>query len=160
MESQITGRICVNLFKRLGLVPDSDEYLHPSNLIGLKLSRDDLLKDEQMDDIADLIQELRGYYSASGMSCLRGNRTQKSPVLNTLRQVCKANGLLMKPYSKSNGYELNGKKKLYRWFEIHALDETLEEIRCQVEERERLEDQNQQEEELQKNVHFLKDLEN
>ena len=160
MEAQITGKICVDLFKRLGLVPDSDEYLHPSNLVGLKIPRDSLLKDEQMDNIADLVQELRGYYSASGMSCLRGNRRQKSPVLNTLRQVCKANGILMKPYSKSNGYEPNGKKRLYRWFEIHALDETLEEIRCQVEERERLEDQNQQEEELQKNVHFLKDLEN
>lgn len=141
METQITGRICVNLFKKLGLVPDNDEYLHPSNLVGLKIPRDDLLKDEQMNDIADLLQELRGFYSASGMSCLRANRKQKAPVLNALRQVCKANGLLMKPYSKSNGYEPNGKKKLYRWFEIHALDETLEEIRCQAEERERLEDQ-------------------
>jgi len=155
MEAQITGRICVNLFKRLGLVPDTDEYLHPSNLVGLKIPRDDLLKDEQMNDIADLVQELRGFYSASGMSCLRANRRQKSPVLNTLRQVCKANGLLMKPCSKSNGYEPNGKKRLYRWFEIHALDETLEEIRCQVEERERLEDQNRQGEEGQGNVRLL-----
>lgn len=160
METQITGRICVNLFKRLGIIPDTDEYLHPSNLVGLKISRDNLLKDEQMDDIADLIQELRGYYSASGMSCLRGNRRQKTPVLNTLRQVCKANGILMKPYSKSNGYEPSGKKKLYRWFEIHALDESLEEIRCRVEEQERLEDQDQRGEDLQENGHFLKDLEN
>lgn len=156
METQITGKICVNLFKRLGLVPDNEKYIHPSNLVGLKISRDDLLKDEQMDDIADLIQELKGFYSASGMSCLRGNRKQKTPVLNTLRQVCKANGLLMKPYSKSNGYEPNGKKRLYRWFEIHALDESLEEIRCQVEERERLEDQERGEEKGQENIRFLK----
>ena len=156
METQITGKICVNLFKRLGLVPDNEKYIHPSNLVGLKISRDDLLIDEQMDDIADLIQELKGFYSASGMSCLRGNRKQKTPVLNTLRQVCKANGLLMKPYSKSNGYEPNGKKRLYRWFEIHALDESLEEIRCQVEERERLEDQERGEEKTQENIRFLK----
>lgn len=135
MENQITGRICVNLFKNLGIVPDNDEFLHPSNLIGLKIGRDDLMKEGQIDQIADLIQELRGFYSASGMSCLRANSRQKTPVINTLRQVCKANGLLMKPYSKSDGYYPNGKKKLYRWFQIHSMDESLEEIRCQVEEQ-------------------------
>jgi hypothetical protein len=124
--TQITGKICVNMFKRLELVPDTDEFLHPSNLIGIKISREDLLKEGQIEQISELIQELRGFYSASGMSCLRANRKQKTPVINTLRQVCKANGLLMKPYSKSQGYYPNGKKKLYRWFEIHALDEDIQ----------------------------------
>jgi hypothetical protein len=136
MEHHITGKICVGLFKKLELIPDTDEYLHPSNLIGLKIPRDVLLKEGLMDNISDLIQELRGFYSASGMSCLRANRSQKTPVINALRQVCKANGIIMKPYSKSDGYCSNGKKKLYRWFEIHALDESLEEIRCQVQEHE------------------------
>jgi hypothetical protein len=138
MDLQITGKICVNLFKRLGIVPDTNDFLHPSNLVGVKIPRDNLLKEGQMEQITDLIQELRGFYSASGMSCLRSTRKQKAPVINTLRQVCKANGLIMKPYSKSSGYEITGKKKLYRWFEIHAMDESLEEIRCQ---HERLEDQ-------------------
>lgn len=133
MDEQITGRICVDIFKRLEIIPDTPEYIHPSNLIGVKIQREFLLNNCQIDDIIDLIQELRGFYSASGMSCLRGNRSQKTPVINTLRQICKANGLVMKPYSKSKGYELNGKKKVHRWFQIHAMDESLEENRCQPE---------------------------
>lgn len=141
METQITGKLCVDMFKRLGIVPDTDEYLHPSNLIGLSIPRDSLTKDGQLEQINDILHELRGFYSASGMSCLRSNNaSQKAPVINALRQIVKANGLFMKPCSRSDGYEASGKKKVYRWFEIHSLDESLEDIRCQVTKPENLEE--------------------
>lgn len=132
MQTQVASNICVKMFKVLKIIPDTDEFEHPSNLVGINIPRDKLMKEGQIELITPFLNELRGFYSASGMSCLRtSGRPSKTPVINALRQVCKANGILMKPYSKSNGYEPTGKKKVSRWFEIHSMDETLENIRCQ-----------------------------
>lgn len=134
MEIQITGKMCVEMYKRLELIPNTDKYEHPSQLVGLTIQRDDLMDSSKLDKIADLLHEFKAYYSAGGMSCLRGNLDkQKTPIVNALRQISKANGLHLKPCSKSHGYWPNGKKKVHRWFEIHSLDESLEEIRCQTE---------------------------
>ena len=43
---------------------------------------------------------------------------QRFPAVNLLRQVMKANGLNLVPKSKSNGYEIDGSKRLHRWYQI------------------------------------------
>jgi len=131
MQTQVASSICVKMFKVLKLIPDTEQFQHPSNLIGIKIPKENIMKEGQLELITPLLNELRGFYSASGMSCLRTSGAKsKTPVINALRQICKANGVLMKPYSKSNGYEPSGKKKISRWFEIHSMDESLDDSRC------------------------------
>jgi hypothetical protein len=68
----------------------------------------------------ELIPELKLVYSASGMNSLRPNAetTQRTPLVNLVRQILRANGYNLEPKSEMDGYYPNGKKRIYRWFEI------------------------------------------
>jgi hypothetical protein len=122
IQSQIASSVCLEMFKRIGVsLPQNP---HPSNLIGVEINRDALLGTDIYGQMGDLLDEMRGVFSASGMRCLRSTSasTEKNPMINTLRQVCKLNGLLLTPYSRSDGYEINGKKRLKRWFVVESAD--------------------------------------
>lgn len=74
--------------------------------------------------MGDILSELRGIFSASGMRCLRSTSAtmDKNPLINALRQICKINGLQLTPKAKSDGYQASGQKKVLRWFVVESLD--------------------------------------
>lgn len=120
-KEQIGAKACIEMFRKIGILPfslENEEFVHPSQLIGIIFEKE-ILDRFTMDDFTDILASLRGVYSAGGMGCLRsGAETRKNAVLNMMRQICRANGIHLEPHSKSNGYEPNGKKRLKKWFKI------------------------------------------
>jgi hypothetical protein len=121
IQEQVAASVCLRIFEKLGV--ELPENPHPSNLIGVEINRDKLTGHEIFESMADILSELRGIFSASGMRCLRSTSatTEKNPMINALRQICKINGLQLSPKSKSDGYEASGQKKMRRWFVVESL---------------------------------------
>ena len=114
------AELCIEIFKKCINTDLKIEY--PSELIGVNIQKDQLDK-LSYEDFSSIIQELRKVYSASGMRCLRSDaHTKKTPILNLLRQVAKANGLILDSNRKSDGYWPDGRKKLIYWYTIRSLD--------------------------------------
>ena len=122
IQEQVASSVCLRIFEKLGV--ELPENPHPSNLIGVEISREKLTGHEIFDSMTDILTELRGIFSASGMRCLRSTSaaTEKNPLINALRQICKINGLQLTPKAKSDGYEASGQKKVRRWFVVESLD--------------------------------------
>jgi hypothetical protein len=136
MEEQLGGKLCVELYKLLKIVPDTHDFEHPSNLVGVKIQRDFLLESGVYDTLTEIVNEFKGVYSTSGMRCLRSDaHAQKHPVLNLVRQISKANGLVLVPNAVSAGYDARGRKIVKRWFEVRPMDESFIESRCLPEDK-------------------------
>ena len=126
-QDQIGAYVCMELYRRIGAIPSIDsphgsDFRHPSQLVGINVPKE-LIDSHNYEEFTDLVNELRGVYSAGGMRCLRADSgVQKFPLLNLIRQVSKANGILLEPHSKSDGYEATGKKRLQKWFIVKSMD--------------------------------------
>ena len=122
IQDQVAASVCIKIFEKIGV--EIPENAHPSNLIGIEINRDKLTGHEIFESMGDILNEMRGIFSASGMRCLRSSSasTEKNPLINALRQICKINGLQLTPKSKSDGYEVSGQKKVRRWFVIESMD--------------------------------------
>lgn len=122
IQEQVAASVCLRIFEKLGVELPAEP--HPSNLIGVEISRDKLTGHEIFESMVDILGELRGIFSASGMRCLRSNSstTEKNPLINALRQICKINGLQLSPRAKADGYEASGQKRVRRWFIVESLD--------------------------------------
>jgi len=126
-KEQIGASALIKLFRRLSVIPpegtpEGDAFQHPSQLVGAVIPKE-IVDTTEIKDVEDIVIELRNVYSASGMRSLRYNMgEQKHPVLNLIRQIAKANGLLLEPRFQSNGYDADGKKRVKRWFIVKSMD--------------------------------------
>jgi hypothetical protein len=121
VQSQVGADILLRLYSRITGEP-LDDIDHPSQLSGRVLLRE-TLDSVDYDDLTDLVHELKNVYSASGMRCLRSDAEKhKTPVLNLIRQVAKANGLSLTSNRKSAGYSTDGRKRFTYWYIFEALD--------------------------------------
>jgi hypothetical protein len=79
-----------------------------------------LALEQDYDEIANLVPQLKKKFSSSKMTSLHKNASnnQKWPLLNLLRQLLNVYGFNMKPLRKSDGYDENGVKKYERFFLI------------------------------------------
>jgi hypothetical protein len=127
------SHLCEKMLQMVGILGTSEETL--VDAIGRTCSREHLLNMELYNEIAKvLIPEFKLVYSASGMNSLRSNAeiNQKAPLINLMRQILRANGYNLTPKSELNGYYSNGKKRIYRWFEI-TTDSGTESIKTRLE---------------------------
>lgn len=126
-KEQIGASSLIKLFRRLAVIPpegtpEGDTFEHPSQLVGAVIPKE-VVDTTEVKDVEDILIELRNVYSASGMRSLRYNMgEQKNPVLNLIRQIAKANGLLLEPRFQSNGYDADGRKRVKRWFVVKSMD--------------------------------------
>ena len=122
IQDQIAASVCIRIFEKLGV--EMPENPHPSNLIGVEINREKITGHEIFESMTDILNEMRGIFSASGMRCLRSTSAskEKNPLINALRQICKINGLQLTPKSKSDGYESSGQKKVRRWFIVESMN--------------------------------------
>jgi hypothetical protein len=134
LRQQQGALLCEGMLRKVGILGNSGETL--IDAIGRTCSREHLMNMTLYQEIArEFIPGLKMVYSAAGMNCLRPNAesTQKTPLINLLRQVLRANGYTLIPRSELNGYERNGRKRIYRWFEISndggGIDNLLEDVR-------------------------------
>jgi hypothetical protein len=120
-RDQIGADILLQLYGRI--TGDSlDGIRYPSQLSGSIITREQI-DGTEYDSLADMILELRNAYSASGMRCLRSNAaTRKTPVLNLIRQVARANGLALVSNRKPSGYTPDGRKQFHYWYTFEPLD--------------------------------------
>ena len=99
-----------------------DDIQYPSQLSGIIITREQI-DGTEYDSLADMILELRNVYSASGMRCLRSDAaSRKTPVLNLVRQVARANGMSLVSNRKPSGYTSDGRKHFKYWYTFEPLD--------------------------------------
>lgn len=136
VREQVGADLCVALYKKI-TGHDNPKLVHPSQLCGCTLTREHL-DAFPYESLQPLILELRSVYSASGMRCLRADAgSTKSPVLNLLRQVSKANGLHLASHRKASGYHADGRKKFTYWYTFEAfIDDLLTNTRTEDEKAE------------------------
>ena len=121
-RDQLGADILLRMYSRITGESLSADIQHPSQLSGRVITREQIGHIEY-DDLSDLIRELRNVYSASGMRCLRSDAaSRKSPVLNLIRQIARANGLGLISNRKPSGYGADGRKKFVYWYTFEALD--------------------------------------
>lgn len=121
-RDQLGADILLRLYSRITDESLNDDIQHPSQLSGQVITREQIER-VGYDELSDLIRELRNVYSASGMRCLRSNAaSRKSPVLNLIRQIARANGLGLISNRKPSGYGSDGRKKFNYWYTFEALD--------------------------------------
>jgi len=120
-RSQLGADILLRLYERItGKSLDGIRY--PSQLSGSMITREQI-ENTDYESLTDLILELRNVYSASGMRCLRSDAaSRKSPVLNLIRQVARANGLGLVSDRKPSGYATDGRKQFVYWYTFESLD--------------------------------------
>jgi len=120
-RSQLGADILLRLYERItGETLDGIRY--PSQLSGIMITRAQI-ETTEYESLSDIILELRNVYSASGMRCLRSDAaTRKSPVLNLIRQVARANGLALVSDRKPSGYAPDGRKQFIYWYKFESLD--------------------------------------
>ena len=95
------------------------------DLFGVLIHRDDLLRVDIEQRLAEFVDTLKEKYKSSMLNCLHKNRDdkQKFPAINLVRQILKCNGYKLKPLVFSKGYSKhNGKKLVERNFKIVRLD--------------------------------------
>jgi hypothetical protein len=94
------------------------------DLFGVLIHRDDLLRVDIEQKLAEFIDSLKEKYKSSKLNCLHENREskQKFPGINLIRQILKCNGYHLKPVVFSKGYSKhNGKKLVERNFKVIRL---------------------------------------
>ena len=94
------------------------------DLFGVLIHRDDLLRVDIEQKLAQFIDSLKEKYKSSKLNCLHENREtkQKFPGINLVRQILKCNGYHLKPVVFSKGYSKhNGKKLVERNFKVIRL---------------------------------------
>jgi len=117
----VGAAILIQLYSHITGEADED-IQHPSQLSGKIVTREQIERVEY-ESLSKLICELRNVYSASGLRCLRSDAaTRKTPVLNLLRQIARANGLALEASRKANGYAPDGRKQFQYWYTFSALD--------------------------------------
>ena len=92
-----------------------------SDLFGLLIERDLLLRVDIEQKLALLIDKLKCKYKSNKLTCLHKNRDdkQKFPGINLIRQILRCNGYHLKPVVYSRGYcKHNGKKIVERNFKV------------------------------------------
>ena len=95
------------------------------DLFDVLIHRDDLLRVDIEQRLAEFVDSLKEKYKSSMLNCLHKNREtkQKFPAINLVRQILKCNGYQLKPLVFSKGYSKhNGKKLVERNFKIVRLD--------------------------------------
>jgi len=100
-----------DLLNRIGI-----EFNVLQELIGIVIERDDLVSSKNIERMYELVPKLKNEYHSDMFSCLHGNSLQKQryPGVCMVRQMLKANGLLLKPKVVSMGYDKKTSKKLLR----------------------------------------------
>jgi hypothetical protein len=94
------------------------------DLFDVLIHRDDLLRVDIEQRLAEFVDSLKEKYKSSMLNCLHKNREtkQKFPAINLIRQILKCNGYQLKPLVFSKGYSKhNGKKLVERNFKIVRL---------------------------------------
>lgn len=120
-RSQIGAEILLKLYGRI-TGESLGEIRYPSQLSGNIITREQI-ENTEYESLSDIILELRNIYSASGMRCLRSDAaSRKSPVLNLIRQVARANGLGLISDRKPSGYMPDGRKQFIYWYKFESLD--------------------------------------
>ena len=110
----------VNILAVLGITIKTEQ-----DLFGVLIHRDDLLRVDIEQRLAEFVDTLKEKYKSSMLNCLHKNRDdkQKFPAINLVRQILKCNGYKLKPLVFSKGYSKhNGKKLVERNFKIVRLD--------------------------------------
>lgn len=110
----------VNILAVLGITIKTEQ-----DLFGVLIHRDDLLRVDIEQRLAEFVDTLKEKYKSSMLNCLHKNRDdkQKFPAINLVRQILKCNGYKLKPLVFSRGYSKhNGKKLVERNFKIVRLD--------------------------------------
>lgn len=120
-RSQLGADVLLRLYERI--TGESIAGIrYPSQLSGSVITREQI-DNTDYESLSDLILELRNVYSASGMRCLRSDAaSRKSPVLNLIRQVARANGLGLTSGRKPSGYTPDGRKHFVYWYTFESLD--------------------------------------
>jgi hypothetical protein len=89
-------------------------------LDGLIIDRDLLLCDYKYNEVKKWIPELKREISSTYLTSLQNSaeKKQKWPLLNLIRQILHFYHFRMIPIRKSDGMNLEGKKKFKRMFEV------------------------------------------
>ena len=120
-RSQLGADVLLRLYERITGESLAD-IRYPSQLSGSMITREQI-EHTDYESLSDLILELRNVYSASGMRYLRSDAaSRKSPVLNLIRQVARANGLGLVSGRKPSGYSSDGRKQFIYWYTFESLD--------------------------------------
>ncbi len=93
-----------------------------SDISGLRIERDVLVRPDGYLGVAGLIPDLKRYFSSTHMTALQGEAPggQRWPLLNLVRQVLKASGFEMTPRRLSDGYGPGRRKRYKRVFDVRA----------------------------------------
>ena len=120
-RSQLGADILLKLYEKI-TGESLGDIRYPSQLSGNIITREQI-ENTEYESLSDIILELRNVYSASGMRCLRSDAaSRKSPVLNLIRQVARANGLGLISDRKPSGYMPDGRKQFIYWYKFESLD--------------------------------------
>jgi hypothetical protein len=105
--------------KSCNIISNDTQY---TNLEGITVYRNTLVNNELYfsDNIQNQIKLLKTIFSSSSLTCLQidADKKQKWPLLNLVRQILNAIDYKIVPGRKSNGYTVDGKKKMIRFFTI------------------------------------------
>ena len=112
MDTQV-----ILFLNRLGLLKKNEKI---KNLNKKFIDREKLLNKDTYDKLKHYIPKFKNYLSSTFLTSLQSNakEKQKWPLLNLLRQILKYYKFKLNPIRKSDGYDINGKKKFKRFFQI------------------------------------------
>ena len=104
------------------------DFLHDCNIVfkdfnhldGMLIPREMLLDQKKYETVKEHISSLKEVFSSSSLTSLQkdAKTKQKWPLLNLVRQILKTIDYKIVPGRKSNGYTVDGKKKMIRFFTI------------------------------------------
>ena len=104
------------------------KFDNTEELYGLVIERDLLLVEEVSNHLLSFQDKIKesGYKTGTLTSLHKNNNDkQKWPEVNILRQLLKCNGIKLKPFTKSNGYDKKtGKKNVIRYYRFEKLEES------------------------------------
>tara|TARA_B100000530_G_scaffold334373_1_gene284132 strand:+ start:1127 stop:1579 length:453 start_codon:yes stop_codon:yes gene_type:complete len=108
-------QLTIDFLKKIGININTIEEID-----GITITRDGLLDIEKYNYIKELIPRLKKVFSSSFLTSLQKTATeqQRWPLINLLRQILSQTGYTMTPIRKSDGRDLDGKKKYKRYFII------------------------------------------
>ena len=104
-------QLTIDFLKKIGININTIEEID-----GITITRDGLLDIEKYNSIKELIPRLKKVFSSSFLTSLQKTATeqQRWPLINLLRQILSQTGYTMTPIRKSDGRDLDGKKKYKR----------------------------------------------
>jgi hypothetical protein len=92
-----------------------------NELNGYIVERNILMNHYKIKEMEEEIKYIRDFFRKYNNTSLQIAEKQRWPLLNLVRQVFKNLGFKMIPFRKSNGYDINKKKKFIRYFRIEKL---------------------------------------